>query len=360
MKIPRYIYITENRQKTKEAFKNIFKSEHVERLLMVASSGTGKKLEWLFELFLSSSQKSEKLLIAKDDKRALDRTMEKIKKGSFDVCIGMGGGRILDIAKYASFSQKSRFLSFPTLLSHDGIASPVVVIRKGKHWSESRSAESPRAVIVDIKTVSEAPSAAILSGIGDLVANLFASMDAEMFKEQNRKEYNQLSTAISRSASFLVFPGFSGMKITKISQKAFRQLAWGLILSGISMSIAGNSIPASGAEHKISHAIDYICSPSVSHGFTVSVGNVISAFLHGQYEEEIVRFNISLDLPVLCDDIGISKDDFIDIINHARSIKPDRYTVLEEKRLKRKDILKLLNRIEAMREKIKSETEVEK
>jgi hypothetical protein len=34
--------------------------------------------------------------------------------------------------------------------------------------------------------------------------------------------------------------------------------------------------------------------------------------------------------------------------------------VLEKKRLKRKDILKLLDRIEAMREKIKNETEIEK
>lgn len=352
MKIPQYIHITESKKETKEAFECIFQSEQPKRLLIVTSGASGRKLKWLFDFLLSNRTKAEKLLIEKSDKRALEKTLEKIKKGSFDFCIGIGGGKILDIAKYTSYVERIRFVSFPTLLSHDGISSPVAVIRDGKHWSESRTAESPYAVIIDLKTVAEAPTASLLSGIGDLVANLFASMDAEVYKKKNKEGYNALATGIAHSASLLVFPNFSKISIKKISKNELRHLAWGLIMSGIAMSIAGNSRPSSGAEHKISHAIDYLFSPSVTHGFTVSIGNVISAFLHKKFRQEIVEFNLSLGLPVLCEDIGIKKEKFVDAVLYAGKIRPDRYTILEEKKLTKKGVLKLLDKIEETRKRV--------
>ncbi len=357
MKIPQYIYITEKKNETKKAFERVFQSEQPKRVLIVTSISPLMKVKWLFDYLLSNRTKAEKLLVEKSDKKALEKTVNRIENGSFDFCIGIGGGKILDIAKYASFVEKIRFLSFPTLLSHDGIASPVAVIRDGKHWSESRRAESPYAVIIDLKTVVGAPTASLLSGIADLVANLFASIDADVFKEKNKKAYSELATGIARSASLFVFPRFSKISLKKISKNDLKHLAWGLILSGISMSIAGNSRPASGAEHKISHAIDYLFSLPVSHGFTVSIGNVISAFLHQRYKKEIIEFNYSLGLPVLSEDIGIKKEEFVNAVLYASKIKPDRYTILEEKNLTKTGVINLLDEIEEARREIESRFE---
>ncbi len=348
MKIPQHIYITDKKRETKEAFEKIFQTENPEKLLVVTSISTIKQLKWVFDL-LARNRRVEKHLIKKNDKQALEKTIKRIRKDSFDCCIGIGGGKALDIAKYASFVEKVRFISFPTLLSHDGIASPVAVIRDGKHWSESRKAESPYAVVVDLMTISRAPAKSILSGIGDLVANLFASIDAEVFEKKCKSPNNELAAAIARSASSLVFPSFSSISIGRISKKELKQLAWGLVLSGISMSIAGNSRPASGAEHKISHAIDYLFSPPVSHGFTVSIGNVISAFLHRRYKNEIIEFNLSLGLPVSCEDIGIEKEEFVNAVLYAGKIRPDRHTILEEKKLTKKEVMYLLDEIEKVR-----------
>jgi glycerol-1-phosphate dehydrogenase [NAD(P)+] len=285
--------------------------------------------------------------IARDDTRALERIADTIAREKWDLCVGIGGGRILDIAKFASFLNRVPFISFPTLLSHDGIASPVAVIRDGKHWSESRVAESPCAVIIDLETVARAPETSLLSGVSDLTANLFASLDSELRGPKPAGEYDSLAAAIGRSASQLVFPGFQGLSIETLTTEQAKQLAWGLVLSGIAMSICGSSRPASGAEHKISHAVDYLFPVSVSHGFTVSVGNVVSAFLHEQYREEIIAFNSSLGLPVTGDDIGIGKKDFAEAILYASRIRPDRYTILEEKKLTRKEIHRLLDEIKS-------------
>jgi glycerol-1-phosphate dehydrogenase [NAD(P)+] len=352
LEIPRYIYITENRKETKQAFEKILQAEEPENVLIVTSASLQEKLTWLSDFLLQITGKHRKIMFEDCDENLLEETLSKMKKGGFDFCIGIGGGKVLDVAKYASFIQDIRFLSFPTLLSHDGIASPVAVIREGKRWSESKKARSPDAVVVDIETVADCPVKYLTSGIGDLTANLFASMDREISEEKKIKTYDGLSAAIARFASFLVFPGFSKIEIDRISGAELKQLAWGLILSGISMSIAENSRPASGAEHKISHSLDYLFSPSCPHGYTVSLGNVVSAFLHKRYRREIIEFNLSLGLPITGDDIGIDNEKYVEALQYSRKIRPNRYTILEEKKLTRKKAIELLDEIEETREEI--------
>jgi len=354
MRIPKYIHITKSKKETKESFAKIIEAERSQKLLIVTSAVAGKSTEWLCDFLLAKNRKSKKLLFKKNDKKVPGKVTERLEDDSFDLCVGIGGGKILDIAKYASFKQKVKFISFPTQLSHDGIASPVTVIKEGKHWSESRKAVSPYAVIVDLTTVGNSPTESLLSGIADLTANLFASMDAEKYKDRNKKEYNTVAVSIARTAALLVFPHFSNLAIKYISEKDLKQLAWGLILSGIAMSIAGNSSPASGAEHKISHSIDYFFPSSIPHGFKVSLGNVISAFLHKKYRKEIVKFNLSLGLPVISEDIGIERQELVKVVLHARKIRTGRYTIIEETRLKEKDVLKLFEEVEQMRKKVKA------
>ena len=62
---------------------------------------------------------------------------------------------------------------------------------------------------------------------------------------------------------------------------AFENLMYGLLLSGLAMQMMGNSRPASGAEHHISHLIEMkpsglgICSNAL-HGEKVGVGTLLA------------------------------------------------------------------------------------
>jgi glycerol-1-phosphate dehydrogenase [NAD(P)+] len=350
LNIPRYIFIGDTRNDTKRAFEHVLEKTTGIRVLIVSSSLAEQKVEWLSAFLDSLNVEIVRESIDKDDAEAVQAISAAIAKSRSSMCLGIGGGRILDVAKFASFTGNIPFVSFPTLLSHDGIASPVAVIPDGKHWSESRTAASPFGVIIDLKTVAGAPVHSILSGISDLTANLFASLDIALFSNEHTDENDTLSMAIARSAALLVFPGFEMLPVDSLSTEQMKHLAWGLVLSGIAMSISGSSKPASGAEHKISHAIDYLFPVPVSHGFTVAVGNVVSAFLHERYQREIIRFNSALGLPVVSDDIGMEKKDFAKAIRYARKIRPDRYTILEEKNLTEGEIRELLERIEAEKE----------
>ena len=45
-----------------------------------------------------------------------------------EVIIGVGGGKVLDVAKYAGFVGKISYICVPTTLSNDSLSSPVAVL----------------------------------------------------------------------------------------------------------------------------------------------------------------------------------------------------------------------------------------
>jgi glycerol-1-phosphate dehydrogenase [NAD(P)+] len=62
---------------------------------------------------------------------------DQIKELKPQVLFGVGGGTIIDAAKVSSGSQNIPFISVPTTVSHDGIASPLASIKgsdKPRFW----------------------------------------------------------------------------------------------------------------------------------------------------------------------------------------------------------------------------------
>ena len=70
----------------------------------------------------------------------------KLSENSF--ALGVGGGKVIDVAKLAATNKKSYFISIPTTASHDGIASPMASIKNSKE-SVSLKAQAPMALIAD-------------------------------------------------------------------------------------------------------------------------------------------------------------------------------------------------------------------
>lgn len=60
---------------------------------------------------------------------------------------------------------------------------------------------------------------------------------------------------------------------------------------------------------------------------------------------------------MLSEDIGIKKEEFVNAVLYASKIKPDRYTILEEKNLTKTGVINLLDEIEEARREIESRFE---
>ncbi len=104
-----------------------------------------------------------------------------------------------------------------------------------------------------------------------------------------------------------------------------------LVSSGVAMSIAGSSRPASGAEHLISHQLDRMAPGKALHGHQVGVASIMTEFLHsgqnGQWTA-IREALDSLDAPTTAAELGIDDEELIAAMTTAHEIR-DRYTILQ-------------------------------
>ncbi len=260
----------------------------------------------------------------------IDEIIDNLGERSINAVVGIGGGRTIDVAKMTARRLDVDVISFPTLVSHDGIASPVAVLLDADGKKQSLPARMPVAVIVDLEIIGRAPITSIRAGVGDLLSNFSALDDWKLGARRTGETYHDLAAVISHSAACSIFE-MSEVSETYARHPDFvRRLVEGLILSGVAMSIAGNSRPASGAEHNISHAIDALYGLDAYHGEQVALGTIMVTHLRGGPWEKFLQFSRHLGLPVTCVDIGLSEKDYIRAVLEAPYTRKGRYTILDE------------------------------
>ena len=84
--------------------------------------------------------------------------------GFYDAVVGIGGGRTLDVAKYAASLSGLPMVAVATSLAHDGIASPVASLEDEAGRKGSYGVQMPIAVVVDLDYVRRSEPAMRRSG----------------------------------------------------------------------------------------------------------------------------------------------------------------------------------------------------
>ena len=266
---------------------------------------------------------------------------EDLKKKNYDAVVGVGGGRVIDVCKYAATKLEIPMISVATNLAHDGIASPVSIL-EDKGGRGSFGVNAPLAVVVDLDAIKLAPNRFIKAGIGDVLSNLSAVKDWELAVKENNEKMDGLAASMARiSAEALL-----GRPDSIGSDEFLIALSEALVLSGIAMAIAGTSRPCSGACHEISHAIDLLYPDRTKpHGEQVGVGALFATFLREDDEnfDELAFSLAQHELPLTHLDLGFNDDEFMQIINKAPSTRPDRFTILEHLKLNENQIKNKIN-----------------
>lgn len=263
-----------------------------------------------------------------------------------DAIVAIGGGRRLDVAKLAAARAGIVNIAVPTQLSHDGICSPVAVVPNPQGIAESLGAIAPRAVVISLPTLVDAPVETIAAGLGDLLANPMALRDWELAAERGLEVLDQRAWDLSTESFEAVEPFLDqDPAVSEKDPDFLRRLADALVLSGMSMICSGTSRPASGGEHEISHAIDELYGGRALHGAQVAFGTLMSVALYG---EDVAMFRSRLErlgLPAHPRDLGFDEDDLVRVILAAPDTRPGRFTILEESALDDAKARALVNRI---------------
>ncbi|CCJ36398.1 NAD(P)-dependent glycerol-1-phosphate dehydrogenase [Methanoculleus bourgensis MS2] len=240
--------------------------------------------------------------------------------------IGVGGGRVIDTAKIASYNTDRHFISVPTAASHDGIASSRASVPTPE-GNVSLAAEPPIAVVADTAIIASAPHRLLASGCADIIANHTAILDWELSHRLRGEPLSEYALTLSRMTAEILFKNADLIK--PHSEESAWLVTKALVSSGVAMSIAGSSRPASGGEHKFSHALDRLAPGKGLHGEKCGIGAIITMYLHGGDWRGIRDSLRTIGAPTTPAEIGIDDETAVEALLAARTIRPERFTILD-------------------------------
>jgi glycerol-1-phosphate dehydrogenase [NAD(P)+] len=289
----------------------------------------GKTVQALLE---PTGMAVDTLLVETASTKDISAIEKQIKLSKPEVLFAVGGGTKIDAAKLSSAHQGVPFISVPTTLSHDGIASPLASV-KGLDKPYSVMAQAPLAIIADTDVIAQAPWRSVISGCGDVMAKFTAVKDWQLAHAEKDEYYGEYAASLALMSTKLVMQNADF--IQPGNAEGLRVLLEALVSCGVAMSIAGSSRPCSGSEHLFSHALDIVNGRHAMHGEQCGVGSVLTAYLHDASWRQIRDTLKQIGAPTTARELGVEDEDVVKALEMAASVRPERYTILHKLRLNR-------------------------
>lgn len=192
-----------------------------------------------------------------------------------DFILGIGSGTINDIGKIIAHTTGLPYIIVATAPSMDGYASSTSsAIRDGIKISVNSAC--PTAIVADLDILCHAPIHLLQSGIGDMLAKYISICEWRISHLITGEYYCEEIASLVRNATKKCF---SIENLLDRDSEAIKSIIEGLIITGVAMSFAGLSRPASGMEHYFSHIWDMRAlefnTPSNLHGIQCGVGTLL-------------------------------------------------------------------------------------
>lgn len=260
------------------------------------------------------------------------------------VIIGLGGGKVLDTAKYAAYISKAVYISLPSTLSNDSLASPFSVLEMENGARMTLPCRIPTAILVDTNVIKAAPRSQMISGIGDTIGKYTAVYDWKLAAKEAGTPVDDFAYSIA----WMCCDSVVHCDETSLESSEFlRILSRALVMGGLAMEIAGSSKPCSGSEHLFAHAIEELHPElRISHGVAVALGCVGAAIFQGRDEKVILDVCRKFGLDLNPASYGIDRDLFAELWLRAPETRPDRVTILSKTNLNREWLDEIYDRMQ--------------
>ncbi|PZE20008.1 sn-glycerol-1-phosphate dehydrogenase [Paenibacillus xerothermodurans] len=287
------------------------------------------------------------------DETALIQLILDLKSYSADVVVALGSGTLHDITRFAAYSLGIPFVSVPTAPSVDGFNSKgAPLILRGE--KKTITAIGPAAIFADLHILKKAPAPLVGAGFGDMIGKYTSLFDWSFGSIAGGEPYSDVAAEMTRNALHRCVDHAD--EIAARSQEGVRLLTEALLESGFAMLLFGQSHPASGAEHHVSHYWEMEClrlgRRQLLHGAKVGVACAeIAELYHRLADERLLPVSADHEVvaaeiraipdgesirqllrtvggPATAEELGINDELLERSIREAHHVRPNRYTLL--------------------------------
>jgi len=207
---------------------------------------------------------------------------------SCDVIVAVGSGVINDIGKILSKLSGKFYVIVATAPSMDGYASESSSMAMDG-VKVSLNTKCPNIIISDIDILKTAPDNMLRAGMGDMLAKYISIAEWRISNLITGEYYcEEVAELVRESLKCCVD---NAEALLKKDETAIESVFEGLVKSGIAMSYAGISRPASGGEHYLSHIWDMrgleFGTPIDLHGIQCAIGTYVAAELYEKLKRTV-------------------------------------------------------------------------
>jgi glycerol-1-phosphate dehydrogenase [NAD(P)+] len=195
--------------------------------------------------------------------------------------IAVGAGVINDLTKYAAQLAGIPYVSVATAASMDGYAaSGAALLDRG--FKRTLACAPPIAIVADLDVIAAAPPRMAAWGYGDMAGKVVAGADWILADAVGEDRIDAIPFALVQDhvKRWLCQPE----RVAAHDSDALKGLVHGLLISGFAMQARGDSRPASGSEHQMSHLWEMdrvtVDGEPAAHGACVGVGTVTMLALY--------------------------------------------------------------------------------
>jgi len=279
------------------------------------------------------------------DEKSVSEFLIHVNKDA-DIIIAIGTGTLNDLAKFISYQLNIPYIIVATAPSMDGFSSvgAALIVDNLKTTYE---VVPPKAIIADINILKRAPLNMISAGLGDILGKYTCLCDWELSRMINGEYYCKYVVDLVRNSIEKCTNNIEGIK--NGHDTGLADLTEGLILTGIAMSFVGNSRPASGSEHHLSHFLEMMFlfggKEAVLHGTKVGITTIAVLKLYQMLKGQKIDFAASAEKVK-----HFNKEKWVEQINKIYQAGAPAVLTMEEKS-KKNSLEKHKERIEIIKKK---------
>jgi glycerol dehydrogenase len=243
------------------------------------------------------------------------RVVQIAREMQADVTVGIGGGKVLDVAKAVAVDAETKMVSCPTIASNDSPISAASVWYDEQHnftgfdcWPFN-----PDIVLVDTQVIANGPVRSLIAGIGDGLATWLEAEAAYKSRALNIAGGHPTLAAMALARlcfDTLIEHGFDARRDVEqhlVTPAVDKVVEANVLLSGIGFESGGLA-----TAHMIANLLSNVpeCQQKeLMHGEKVGFGIITQLCLDDEFDPQekyaIVDFEIQLGLPVTFAELGL-------------------------------------------------------